>query len=174
MLRRDHKRLEKPRLPKFTERILERLGRLASVISNGRTTRKWIRPGRLTTEYDHSIASSFYTHAKFKIFRKVERQLPLLTTFDLQFVSPQLLKAENLELAVPGICRVYSSGDPTDLSSGTYRSGKPVICITRFFPRLSVFASKQRPRRLSIMGSNGVEYQFLLKGWYRGSIPSLS
>ena len=88
----------------------------------------------------------------------------MLTTLDLQFVSPQLLKAENLELAVPGICCVYPSDGPTDLPPGTYRSGKPVIRITGFFPKLSVFASKQRPRRLSIMGSNGVEYQFLLKG----------
>lgn len=174
MLRRDHKPLEKLRLPRFTEKILERLERLAGVISSGRITRKWIRPGRLTTEYDYNITSSFYTHAKFKIFRKIERQLPMLTTLDLQFVSPQLLKAENLELAVPGTCRPRPSADPTDLSPGTYRSGKPVICITRFFPRLSVFASKQRPRRLSIMGSDGVEYQFLLKGWYHGSIPSLS
>jgi len=88
----------------------------------------------------------------------------MLTTFDLQFVSPQLLKAENLELAVPGICRVCPSDHPPDLSLGTYRSGKPVIRITKFLPKLSVFASKQRPRRLSIMGSDGVEYQFLLKG----------
>jgi len=174
MLCRVRKLLEKPRLPRFTEGILERLERLASVISNGKITRKWIRPGRPTTEYDYRIASSFHTHAKFKIFRRIERQLPLLTTFDLQFVSPQLLKAENLELAVPGICHVHPFGNLTDLSSGTYRSGKPLICITRFFPKLIVFASKQRPRRLSIMGSNGVEYQFLLKGWYRGSILCLA
>ena len=164
MLRRDLKLLEKLRLPKFTERILERLERLASVISTGRTTRKWIRPGRLTTEYDYGISSISYTDSKFKIFRKIERQLPMLTTLDLQFVSPQLLKAENLELAVPGICRVCPYDGITDMSSGTYRSGKPVIRIASFFPKLSVFASKQRPRRLSIMGSNGVEYQFLLKG----------
>jgi serine/threonine-protein kinase mTOR len=94
----------------------------------------------------------------------------MLTTLDLQFVSPELLKAENLELAVPGTCHVCPNENLTDLVSGTYRSGKPVIRITRFFPKLSVLASKQRPRRLSIMGSNGVEYQFLLKGQYRSSI----
>jgi FKBP12-rapamycin complex-associated protein len=88
----------------------------------------------------------------------------MLTTLDLQFVSPQLLKAENLELAVPGISCLCPLENGTDLVSGTYRSGEPAICITRFFPKLSVLASKQRPRRLSIMGSNGVEYQFLLKG----------
>jgi len=102
MLCRGPKLVEKPHLPRFMEGILGRLEELASVISNGRITRKWIRPGRLTTEYDQYILNSSYTYTKFKIFRKIERQLPLLTTLDLQFVSPQLLKAENLELAVPG------------------------------------------------------------------------
>jgi phosphatidylinositol kinase/protein kinase (PI-3 family) len=36
------------------------------------------------------------------VFKKVEKQLPQLTTLDLQYVSPSLLKAKNLELAVPG------------------------------------------------------------------------
>jgi hypothetical protein len=39
-----------------------------------------------------------------KVFKKVEKQLPQLTTLDLQYVSPELLKARNLELAVPGMC----------------------------------------------------------------------
>lgn len=38
----------------------------------------------------------------FQVFKKVEKQLPQLTTLDLQYVSPSLLKARNLELAVPG------------------------------------------------------------------------
>lgn len=37
-----------------------------------------------------------------QVFRKVEKQLPQLTTLDLQYVSPELLKARNLDLAVPG------------------------------------------------------------------------
>lgn len=37
-----------------------------------------------------------------QVFKKVEKQLPQLTTLDLQYVSPELLKARNLELAVPG------------------------------------------------------------------------
>jgi phosphatidylinositol kinase/protein kinase (PI-3 family) len=37
-----------------------------------------------------------------QVFKKVEKQLPQLTTLDLQYVSPQLLKARNLDLAVPG------------------------------------------------------------------------
>ena len=74
-----------------------------------------------------------------QVFRKIEKRLPQLTTLDLQYVSPRLLHAENLELAVPG----------------TYRSGNPVIPITKFGAKLSVIASKQRPRRLSVIGGDG-------------------
>jgi FKBP12-rapamycin complex-associated protein len=38
----------------------------------------------------------------YGVFKKVEKQLPQLTTLDLQYVSPSLLKARNLDLAVPG------------------------------------------------------------------------
>ncbi len=82
------------------------------------------------------------------MFKKIEKQLPQLTTLDLQYVSPELLKALNLELAVPG----------------TYHSGKSVIKITSFASKLTVISSKQRPRRLSIKGSDGKDYQFVLKG----------
>ncbi|KAH9990569.1 FAT-domain-containing protein [Russula vinacea] len=74
----------------------------------------------------------------FAVFKKVEKQLPQLTTLDLQYVSPELLKARNLELAVPGKC---CQGN-----------------------ELSIIISKQRPRRLYLKGSDGKEYQYLLKG----------
>ena len=84
----------------------------------------------------------------YGVFRKVEKQLPQLTTLDLQYVSPQLLKARNLELAIPG----------------TYQSGKPIVRISSFATKLTVIASKQRPRRVSLKGSDGRDYQYLLKG----------
>ncbi|KAJ7170509.1 phosphatidylinositol 3-kinase [Mycena crocata] len=84
----------------------------------------------------------------YAVFKKVEKQLPQLTTLDLQYVSPRLLKARDLDLAVPG----------------TYRSGHPVVQIQRFSPKLTVIASKQRPRRLSLTGSDGRDYQYVLKG----------
>ena len=42
------------------------------------------------------------TNQNSQVFKKIEKQLPQLTTLDLQYVSPDLLKARNLELAVPG------------------------------------------------------------------------
>ncbi|KAF8817420.1 phosphatidylinositol 3-kinase [Phlegmacium glaucopus] len=84
----------------------------------------------------------------YGVFRKVEKQLPQLTTLDLQYVSPSLLKARNLELAVPG----------------TYQSGRPIIKIASFATKLTVISSKQRPRRLCLKGDDGRDYQYVLKG----------
>ena len=69
-------------------------------------------------------------------------------TLDLKYISPQLKEAQNLELAVPG----------------TYQSGKPVVRISSFDKILTVFASKQRPRKMTLKGSDGQTYTFLLKG----------
>ncbi len=37
-----------------------------------------------------------------QVFKKIEKQLPQLTKLDLQYVSPELFKAKNLDLAIPG------------------------------------------------------------------------
>jgi FKBP12-rapamycin complex-associated protein len=47
---------------------------------------------------------------------------------------------------------------------GTYSIGKPVVKINHLSSTLNVITSKQRPRRLTIVGSDGENYQFLLKG----------
>jgi len=47
---------------------------------------------------------------------------------------------------------------------GSYRPNTPLLSIASFRSRLSVFASKQRPRRIVIVGSDGRDYRFLLKG----------
>jgi FKBP12-rapamycin complex-associated protein len=82
------------------------------------------------------------------VYRKIKKQLPQINTLELQYVSPKLLSARDFELAVPG----------------TYRAGEPIVRISSFAPTLSVFNTKQRPRKLTIHGSDGVEYVFLLKG----------
>ncbi|KAI3638087.1 hypothetical protein MIR68_003698 [Amoeboaphelidium protococcarum] len=84
----------------------------------------------------------------YSIFRRINKQLPQLTTLELQYVSPKLLNATDLELAIPG----------------TYKSGDAVVRIKSFAPSLSVITSKQRPRKLTIVGSDGKQYQYLLKG----------
>lgn len=101
------------------------------------------------------------------MFKKVESQLRQLTTLDLQFVSPELLKARDLELAVPGMTPQAACMNSCLMCFtvlGTYQSGRPIVTIIYFATKLSVIQSKQRPRRLSLKGSDGRDYQFVLKG----------
>ncbi|RLN45579.1 hypothetical protein BBO99_00007470 [Phytophthora kernoviae] len=95
-------------------------------------------------ESDLNRAWDLYYH----VFRRINKQLPQITTLELQVVSPNLLSARNLQLAVPG----------------TYRAGHALVKIGSFLPTVVVITSKQRPRRITIVGSNGLEYMFLLKG----------
>jgi len=83
-----------------------------------------------------------------QVFRKLNSQLPQLTMLDILDVSPQLYAARNMELAVPG----------------TYHAGRPLVKIARVDPRVTVITSKQRPRKVGIIGNNRIEYKFLLKG----------
>jgi len=84
----------------------------------------------------------------YQVFRRITKQLPQLTTLGLDYVSPKLLACRNLDLAVPG----------------TYEPGRPIVCIRSVNSTLHVIASKQRPRKLVIRGSDGKEHSFLLKG----------
>ncbi|KAJ9175070.1 hypothetical protein P3X46_013654 [Hevea brasiliensis] len=100
--------------------------------------RRTIKEAELTQAWD------LYYH----VFRRIDKQLQSLTTLDLQSVSPELLECRNLELAVPG----------------TYLADSPVVTIASFARQLVVITSKQRPRKLTIHGSDGEDYAFLLKG----------
>ena len=84
----------------------------------------------------------------YSVFKRITKQLPQMTTLELSYVSPRLMISRDLELAVPG----------------TYEPNKPLIRIRAFNANIQVIASKQRPRKISIFGSNGCEYVFLLKG----------
>lgn len=61
-----------------------------------------------------------------------------LTSLELQYVSPKLLMCRDLELAVPG----------------TYDPNQPIIRIQSIAPSLQVITSKQRPRKLTLMGKD--------------------
>ncbi|KAI7522659.1 TOR1 phosphatidylinositol 3-kinase, partial [Hortaea werneckii] len=84
----------------------------------------------------------------YGVFKRIARQLPQLMSLELQYVSPELKNARNLKLAVPG----------------TYQSGKPVVRIQSFDPVATVISSKQRPRKVSLRGSDGQRYDYVLKG----------
>jgi len=81
------------------------------------------------------------------VFRKLQKEQES-GELELDEVSPKLLVATNMQLAVPGM----------------YRVGVPIVCISYFKPTLKILPTKQHPRRLAIGGSDGKEYDFLLKG----------
>jgi phosphatidylinositol kinase/protein kinase (PI-3 family) len=47
---------------------------------------------------------------------------------------------------------------------GTYKPSSKDVTIKQFSASIGVIASKQRPRRMAMLGSDGNQYQFLLKG----------
>lgn len=82
------------------------------------------------------------------VFRRINKQIPGLTTLELSQVSPALQNAHKLSLGVPG----------------TYRVDGSYVKIERFNPIVQVITSKQRPRKIVLRGSDGKDYVFLLKG----------
>jgi phosphatidylinositol kinase/protein kinase (PI-3 family) len=82
------------------------------------------------------------------VYHAINKQQEKLTMLQMSAVSPRLLNLTQLSLAVPG----------------TYQVGEPLVTISGFHPVVSVIPSKQRPRKLRMTGSDGVNYSFLLKG----------
>lgn len=111
-----------------------------------------------TNQYDtgHSVRQNAEAEAAlnqawdlyYTVFRRINKQLPGLTSLELSQCSPALCRAHNLELGVPGSYRV----------DGSY------VKIEKFIPSVQVITSKQRPRKIVLRGSDGKDYVFLLKG----------
>ncbi|KAJ8712457.1 hypothetical protein PYW07_005299 [Mythimna separata] len=84
----------------------------------------------------------------YHVVRRIASQFRSLTSLELQYVSKRLHTCKDYELAVPG----------------SYVPNEKVIRISHIHSHLQVIKSKQRPRRLTIQGSDGKQYMFLLKG----------
>lgn len=84
----------------------------------------------------------------YQVFRRINKYSPQMMKFSLTDLHPSLHGARNLELSVPG----------------TYRVDGSYVKIEKFIPKVEVLQSKQHPRKLSIRGSDGNDYVFLLKG----------
>lgn len=84
----------------------------------------------------------------YNVFKRINLTLPQITSLELQYVSPALLNARDLVLAVPG----------------SYCVNGTCIRIQSFHSTVLVIRSKQRPRKIRILGEDGNEFVFLLKG----------
>ncbi|XP_068316986.1 serine/threonine-protein kinase TOR-like [Pyrus communis] len=148
------------------EGMLKELEQLHEMLEEGaKENNTTIKEKAFIEAYRHDLLDAYECCMKFKrtgkdaeltqawdvyyqVFRRIDKQLESLTTLDLESVSPELLECRNLELAVPG----------------RYRAESPVVTIASFACQLVVITSKQRPRKLTIRGSDGKDYAFLLKG----------
>ena len=82
------------------------------------------------------------------VFKRIGSKYQSVQFYELRNVAPKLLGSENLKIAVPG----------------TFRCGRKITRIAKFSQVLPVYSSKQHPRKLCMMGDDGREYVFLLKG----------
>ncbi|KAJ9469159.1 Target of rapamycin [Diplonema papillatum] len=118
-----------------------------------RAASKFLNPPLLSADRRKAIASFREELARaFEVYSAVQAQindrLSKMPSLDLASANPDLSKAKNLSVAVPGT---------------SYRTSEPVT-IASFSPQCYIIPSKQRPRKITITGCNGVNYVFLLKG----------
>lgn len=73
----------------------------------------------------------------FMVFKRMSVQLKQMAVLDLNYISPRLAKAENLEISIPG----------------TYDPTGPLITISLIHNNLQVIPSKQRPRKIQMRGN---------------------
>ncbi|KAK9166114.1 hypothetical protein Scep_001305 [Stephania cephalantha] len=84
----------------------------------------------------------------YHVFRRIDKQLPSLSTLDLK---------ASIKIHFYVLYLYYTQ-------CLLFFSGAPLVTISSFAPQLVVITSKQRPRKLTIRGSDGEDYSFLLKG----------
>jgi len=84
----------------------------------------------------------------YGVFKRINLQLPQVTSLELQYCSPSLYNCRDLDLGVPG----------------TYKVNGTAVRIRYFGPTVAIIRSKQRPRKIRIIGDDGQVFVFLLKG----------
>lgn len=83
-----------------------------------------------------------------EIYDRIHSELPFLNTIDLLQTSPLLYNISNTNLCVPG----------------SYHPARAITTIVKFYQKVFVIRSKQRPRKVGLVASDGEYYAFLLKG----------
>ena len=108
------------------------------------TAESWLRKYLISkNELDINQAFNIYLEVFFCVYKKEVENL------ELRNVCPALMKMKNLSIVIPG-----------QFKSNQNRK----ITIAWFDPTLVVLQTKQHPRKLSMHGSDGKDYLFLLKG----------
>jgi len=82
-----------------------------------------------------------------QIYKTMKPIVSSLTEVSLQSASPILASMQKTGIVVPG----------------TFACDKPLVYIDSFGKSIPILKSKQRPRKLTLFGTDGVKYSFLLK-----------
>jgi FKBP12-rapamycin complex-associated protein len=106
---------------------------------------EWVREYQTSGVYD---ALNQAWEIYYQVYRRLGNMNAALTELDFHHVAPKLVEVQDLQLAIPG----------------TYEAGVPPVRIASFKREIVVMTSKQKPRRIGIMGSDGKKHGFLLKG----------
>jgi FKBP12-rapamycin complex-associated protein len=149
---------------KSAERMFEVVQPLHQMLEQGCAT---LSEASFRQSYGASLSEAFewckrFTHScdladvnqawslYYAVFKSIAKAIQQVRVLDLQFVSPRLLHARDLELSVPA---AYNP-----------RARDQLVTISHFAPQLNVIQSKQRPRKMTLFGSDGRKYAYLLKG----------
>eukprot|EP00595_Chromulina_sp_UTEXLB2642_P003213 CAMPEP_0196768462 /NCGR_PEP_ID=MMETSP1095-20130614/42795_1 /TAXON_ID=96789 ORGANISM="Chromulina nebulosa, Strain UTEXLB2642" /NCGR_SAMPLE_ID=MMETSP1095 /ASSEMBLY_ACC=CAM_ASM_000446 /LENGTH=1571 /DNA_ID=CAMNT_0042138109 /DNA_START=3776 /DNA_END=8494 /DNA_ORIENTATION=- len=94
-------------------------------------------------DYLHNAWEKYYS-----VFQSINKRLTTTTILELQYCSPALLHSKDMILGIPG----------------TYTVAGKAVRIRGFESVVGIIKSKQRPRKIKILGEDGRGYVFLLKG----------
>eukprot|EP01062_Namystynia_karyoxenos_P049843 TRINITY_DN3839_c1_g1_i2.p1 TRINITY_DN3839_c1_g1~~TRINITY_DN3839_c1_g1_i2.p1 ORF type:complete len:3014 (+),score=931.13 TRINITY_DN3839_c1_g1_i2:140-9181(+) len=86
-----------------------------------------------------------------QVYRNIESKFGERRATQLAHVAPELTQTTGLLVAVPGVLQDRATDDE-------------LLLIARFVHTLPVIGSKRRPRQLSLFGTDGKKYMYLLKG----------
>lgn len=95
---------------------------------------------------DSRSLHQIWQHLGF-VFNKIKPVVDQMSTIPLIDASSRLANMQHTEVSVPG----------------SYLPNKPIVSITSFGEEIKIIKSKQRPRKMTIFGSNGEKFTFLLK-----------
>ena len=119
-------------------------------------------------EYAKSSWESYHN-----IYKKMIDYYKSFQLISLKYISPQLFNFKNSNIVIPSaytnnfqsLFMVESDlGKKFKKKENLFTNINPIIYIKRMGHTLSIFNTKQHPRKMTMIGTDDKEYMFLLKG----------
>ena len=101
------------------------------------------------------------------IYESINEKFTNFQTISLQYISPKLFNFKESNIIVPGFLEsyIYNTGE-NNFSSKSKEEIKNYIPVTinKIDKYLYIIESKERPRKITMIGTNNKQYIYLLKG----------